>query len=335
MQLKNIDSLITREVEAVVGDITETDAQAGATNQNKTIDVNNKKIIVEEIIGRRRFGFVELTETIPFDKIPFIDAQGNNLTREGVNKLLFPINTNQAGVEYIIDGLDSSNNFIVRRSDNEEIEVGELPALTFTEKGTRINANFSSTGGTTSLDDRGFNIRTYSSNLKNKYIFDYYSFEDFRLTSVNKHLTRNNAITKSFQYDLRFTSELPVDPSSEESEETLAFDIESDGDNDFPSVVVNDLKYEDSKLKLILGRNSENAPIPDKNYFNSMKIQSKNYNFASSSYSSDNNTRLATYEWSGANPFPDSENFSLEFRKAGTAVINASNITRVVKKSNQ
>ena len=319
---ETIDSLITRQVEAVVGEVS-------ANNQ----DVNTKKIIVDELIGRRRFGFIELTETIPFDKIPFIDSQGNNLTRLGVNNLLFPISTTQAGVEYIIDGLDSDNDFIVRRADNEVISVGELPALTFTENGTRINANFSSTGGTTKQDDRGFNIRTYSSNLRNKYIFDYYSFDDFRRTSVNKHLTRTNATTKAINYDLRFTSELPVDPSSEEAEETLAFDIESDGDNDFPSVVVNDLKYEDSKLKLILGRNSENAPIPDKNYFNSMKIQSRNYNFGSSSYSSDNVTRLATYEWSGSNPFPDSETFSLEFRKAGTAVINATNINRVVKKS--
>ena len=94
----------------------------------------------------------------------------------------------------------------------------------------------------------------------------------------------------------------------------------------FPHIRLNNILYntEENRLYLVLAR-GENSPVPDKNYFSSVKINNRSFNFSSSRYNAYNNPSTspygikgAEYSWSySSNLLGTAQTIPIEFKKSG------------------
>ena len=275
-------------------------------------------------------GVIVLSEDLNRDFIPLI-GQGNglNLSREGVNQTIFPILVEYNDIGYEFLGLDDMNRFIIRRDDNQAISVGEIPQVRFIEDGvTRDVALVLQEGGIL----RGQNVSYYTNTiLSSKFIFEFLTLRQWARTTSRDN-ARFTLVHEEIKYFLNFVGS---GQSTAEGESTINFNLQ-DMDHEFPDVSIQiDYLETSQKLELRLNRNHEFAPIPDKEFFDTVQIKTRTFNFSSSEYSANETTGDAIYLFNSATP-PVSDTdttFSLTFTKSGTSFTRAFDIERVVKKS--
>ena len=111
-------------------------------------------------------------------------------------------------------------------------------------------------------------------------------------------------------------------------------------DETFPHIQLNDLLYRNGQIKLVITRGTENAPVPSKDYFDSVLINNRSFNFKDSTYeayndpdSSPYNVKASEYSWNYATNILDSNIIPISLKKSGNSVTDAFDISRLVRKS--
>ena len=106
-------------------------------------------------------------------------------------------------------------------------------------------------------------------------------------------------------------------------------------DKSWPWVAVSDLYYQDGRVYIGLSRD-EDAPIPPRDFFNSIVIDKRVFSSSDSKMLYSQDTKEKTAEWS----WPESLNFldgrlkvPIVLRKSGRSVTNAINESRLVRKA--
>ncbi len=173
------------------------------------------------------------------------------------------------------------------------------------------------------------------------------SFYDLSLSDLEKRLNyvrqRMRDRGRSFRF-IKSTGDFAFEILNESSvDETIISEL---NDREFPFVNINDITYNDATNKLILtlDRSSDCAPVPNKEFFDSIRINNRTFNFQSSSYiafrdaEDENNPyqkRVAEYQWS-TNLNPASScgvSYPIVFRKDGTSNTSDFSVSREISKS--
>ena len=287
---------------------------------------------------KQKLGFQDLVTFDP-DEIPLVDRQGRALSREIINENFLPITATKtiSGSEVTFSLIaivkeTGTDNLVQlwQRSDGANVTASNLSGLTYrmlrADGSIRTEEVISSSRGNHVFN--GVTYQSFSSNLTNLLTFVYPNFTDFGDT-LNIVDAREKLYSDAVNVAIDFSG-----ATAGEEEQTIGFQFDSI--DAFPDVTI-DLAYLENtnQLRLILNRNNEFAPIPDKAFFDSMTINNRTFNFSGSSYSSDEDTGNATYLFSSSTPpiSDTAETFDITFTKSGESFTRAFDIERVVRKS--
>ena len=287
---------------------------------------------------KQKLGFQDLVTFDP-DEIPLVDRQGRALSREIINENFLPItatktiNGDEVTFSLIAIVKETGTDNLVQlwqRSDGANVTASNLSGLTYRmlrADGTiRTEEVISTSRGNHVFN--GVTYQSFSSNLTNLLTFVYLNFTDFGDT-LNIVDAREKLYSDAVNVAIDFSG---ATAGEEEQSTTFNFDTI----DVFPDVSI-DLSYLEAsnQLRLVLNRNHEFAPIPDKAFFDSMTINNRTFSFSGSSYSSDEDTGDAIYLFSSSTPpiSDTAETFDITFTKTGESFTRAFDIERVVKKS--
>ena len=164
-------------------------------------------------------------------------------------------------------------------------------------------------------------------------------FIDNRLLNIGVIRNLFTSGTKQLKF---FIASGQVLSTQTETETTQNQDLLDNVNKSFPHIRLNNILYntEENRIYLVLAR-GENSPVPDKNYFSSVKINRRSFNFSSSRYNAYTNpetspygSKVAEYSWSyPTNLLGTEQTIPIQFRKSGTSTTNAIDISRLVRKA--
>ena len=159
------------------------------------------------------------------------------------------------------------------------------------------------------------------------------------MPTIQNWLDNDGSIFSEFvrlQFIIRNAPEQPEDDQDDaEIEPPEPINLLSRIDKSWPWVSVSDLSYDEDNKRIIFGLSrGADAPIPPRNFFDSVLINGRAFNASSGSYSQDRENNQASWSW------PNSLNFlrnrtrvPLVLRKSGRSVTNAINESRLVRKA--
>ena len=162
------------------------------------------------------------------------------------------------------------------------------------------------------------------------------NFIDNRLLSIGVIRNLFTSQTKQLKFFIASGQVLSTETETNQNQDLLESKSQA-----FPHIRLNNILYntEQNRLYLILSR-GENSPVPDKNYFSSVKINNRSFNFGSSRYNAYNNPSTspygikgAEYSWSYGTNLLTAGTIPIEFKKSGTSVTNSIDESRLVRKS--
>ena len=308
---------------------------------------------------RQKNYYYNLTGALRVDNIPLITNNNfNNDTQSGTTELkqrlpiyLPSINNN---TYQIVDVNFVTNEIAIQKNEGETIRSNELSVLGI-ENASGVVTEYPLSLGRSS---RFNNIQVYyyrNEELVNLFrpvfsntitrvlsIFNGVSlptirnFIDNRLLSIGVIRNLFTSQTKQLKFFIASGQVLSTETETNQNQDLLESKSQA-----FPHIRLNNILYntEQNRLYLILSR-GENSPVPDKNYFSSVKINNRSFNFGSSRYNAYNNPSTspygikgAEYSWSYGTNLLTAGTIPIEFKKSGTSVTNSIDESRLVRKS--
>lgn len=328
----------------------------------------------EGILDNQKFkldmGFIPITNNLNLRSIPLVEDFSTLRNLQAINQRLEsdPIELNFDNRDYLLNEIDSDNTSIFklaeRDDDDPDYTNQDIQRVTLTNlntgrssnyQGSLVNANLrtlilrkSSTGSNQDFKDflteelfndnkLTFNdLRTADASSENL-IRQAISFADVNLEI---QLTMSHGL-RSGEQGVSQNAQDNFDRCIEDAERAriekrrIPVDLIERVDGSFPFVSVNAIRRRNNRLLLYLSRKTERAPAPAQNFFDSMQILGRTYNFMDANYRViKKNTRDVDIN---NNPFPSVDvsqySFAISEETEGNQIANSSNLNLIFAKS--